>query len=86
MADCAWENGHIQVVHGREIGPAGTTEIAGTRLVCAYGVLQESSAARADENAIWDTLRSRKPGSPGGDAKPVRDLMRDLERVNRGEP
>jgi hypothetical protein len=21
-----------------------------------------------------------------GDAKPVRDLMRDLERVNRGEP
>ena len=29
----------------------------------AYGVLQESSAPRADEHAIWDTLRSRKPGS-----------------------
>ena len=28
----------------------------------------------------------RKPGSLRGDAKPVRDLMRDLERVNRGEP
>jgi hypothetical protein len=28
-----------------------------------YGVLQESSAPRADEHAIWDTLRSRKPGS-----------------------
>ena len=26
-------------------------------------VLQESSAPRADEHAIWDTLRSRKPGS-----------------------
>ena len=25
--------------------------------------LQESSAPRADEHAIWDTLRSRKPGS-----------------------
>jgi hypothetical protein len=25
----------------------------------AYGVLQESSAPRADEHAIWDTLRSR---------------------------
>src|ERR1700674_2381025 len=29
----------------------------------AYGVVQESSAPRADEHAIWDTLRSRKPGS-----------------------
>jgi len=29
----------------------------------AYGVLQESSPPRADEHAIWDTLRSRKPGS-----------------------
>jgi hypothetical protein len=28
-----------------------------------YAVLQESSAPRADEHAIWDTLRSRKPGS-----------------------
>jgi hypothetical protein len=28
-----------------------------------YAVLQESSAPRADELAIWDTLRSRKPGS-----------------------
>jgi hypothetical protein len=27
------------------------------------GVWQESSAPRADEHAIWDTLRSRKPGS-----------------------
>ena len=31
--------------------------------LCAYGVLQESSVPRADEHAIWDTLRSRKPGS-----------------------
>jgi hypothetical protein len=31
--------------------------------VLHYGVLQESSAPRADEHAIWDTLRSRKPGS-----------------------
>ena len=46
----------------------------------AFGVLQESSAPRADEHVIWDTLRSRKPGSLR-----VRDLMRDLERVNRGE-
>ncbi len=28
-----------------------------------YAVLQESSAPRGDEHAIWDTLRSRKPGS-----------------------
>src|SRR5258706_14654816 len=28
-----------------------------------YGVLQESSAPRADEEAIWDTFQSRKPGS-----------------------
>ena len=28
-----------------------------------YAFLQESSAPRADEHAIWDTLRSRKPGS-----------------------
>src|ERR1700730_8929815 len=28
-----------------------------------YAVLQESSAPRADEHGIWDTLRSRKPGS-----------------------
>jgi hypothetical protein len=28
-----------------------------------YAVLQESSAPRADEHAIWDTLRSPKPGS-----------------------
>src|SRR5260370_17794026 len=28
-----------------------------------YVVLQESSAPRADEHAIWDTLRSPKPGS-----------------------
>jgi hypothetical protein len=27
-----------------------------------YAVLQKSSAPRADEHAIWDTLRSRKPG------------------------
>src|ERR1017187_2583909 len=27
-----------------------------------YAVLQESSAPRADEHAVWDTLRSRKPG------------------------
>jgi hypothetical protein len=47
-----------------------------------YAVLQESSAPRADEHAIWDTLRSFSTG----DAKPDRDLMRDLERVNRGEP
>jgi hypothetical protein len=37
-----------------------------------------------------DTLRSRKRFSQisfaTGDAKPVRDIMRDLERVNRGEP
>ena len=52
----------------------------------AYGVFEESSAPGADEHAIWDTLRSRKPGSLGGDVKPVRDLMRALERVNRGEP
>ena len=51
-----------------------------------YAVLQESSAPRADEHAIWDTLRSRKPGSLRGDAKPVRDLTRDLEGVNRGGP
>ena len=51
----------------------------------AYGVLQDSSAPRADGHAIWDTLRSGKPFSTG-DAKPARDPMRDLERVNRGEP
>jgi hypothetical protein len=28
-----------------------------------YAILQESSAPRADEHAIWDTLRSRKRGS-----------------------
>ena len=51
-----------------------------------YGVLQESSAPRADEHAIWDTLRSLEAWFSTGDAKPVRDLMRELERVNRGEP
>jgi len=34
---------------------------AGARDACS--VLQESSAPRADEAAIWDTLRFRKPRS-----------------------
>jgi hypothetical protein len=33
----------------------------------------------AEEQAVWDTLRSREPASYGH-AEPVRDLMRDLER------
>ena len=51
-----------------------------------YAVLQESSAPRADEHAIWDTLRSRKPGSLRAMPSQFRDHMRDLERVNRDEP
>jgi hypothetical protein len=51
-----------------------------------YDVLQESSAPRADEHAIWDTFAIPQAWFSTGDAKPVRDLMRDLERVNRGEP
>ena len=46
----------------------------------AHGVLQESSAPRADEHAIRDA----QAWFSTGDAKPVRDLIRDLERVNRG--
>ena len=51
-----------------------------------YVVLQESSAPRADEHAIWDTFAIPQAWFSTGDAKPVRDLMRDLEWVNRGEP
>jgi hypothetical protein len=51
----------------------------------AYGVLQESSAPRADEHAIWDFAIPQAWFSTG-DAKPIRDLMRDLKRVNHGEP
>ena len=51
-----------------------------------YAVLQESSTPRADEHAIWDTVRTRNGWFSTGDAEPVRDLMPDLERLNRGEP
>jgi hypothetical protein len=51
-----------------------------------YAVLQESSAPRADEHAIWDIFAIPQAWFSTGDARPVRDLMRDLERVNRGEP
>jgi hypothetical protein len=42
----------------RLVGRRGCRYFAG-----AYGVLQETSAPRADGYALWDTLRSRKPDS-----------------------
>ena len=51
-----------------------------------FGVLQESSAPRADGHAMLGYFAIPQAWFSTGDAKPVRDLMRDLERVNRGEP
>jgi len=48
------------------------------------GVLQESSAARADERNLGYFAIPQAWFSTG-DAKPVRDLMRDQEKVNRSE-
>jgi len=50
----------------------------------AYGVLQESSAPRADEKQSG-ILAIPQAWFSTGDAKPVRDLMRDLKGVNRCE-
>jgi resolvase-like protein len=44
----------------------------------------ESSAPRADQHA--GILCDPQAWFSTGNAKPVRDLMRELERVNRGEP
>jgi len=45
-----------------------------------YGVLQESSAPRADETRNLGYFAIPQAWFSTGDAKPVRDLMRDLER------
>src|ERR1700733_1710910 len=58
----------------------------GWHYFCGFlGILQKSSAPRVDD-AQSGTLCDPASGFSRGDAKPVRDLMRDLERVNRSEP
>jgi len=49
-------------------------------LADAYGVLQESSAL------VPMNTQSGQAWFSTGDAKPVRDFMLDLEKVNRSEP